>query len=130
VNLTRGINQSQSTTPASATRLRSTSPTLPRHSERRGTKKPCKSWPELTNWPPGTHNGTEREHHAALYGVAAVKQFLAAQDWLSMRRNSPRFIPLITAIAAGRLDLGESIEVEIDDRLEGDRGGAVAEAVG
>ena len=47
-----------------------------------------------------------------------------------MRPNGPRSIPLITAIAAGRLDLGESIEVKIDDRLEGDRRDAVAEAIG
>ena len=55
---------------------------------------------------------------------------MAAQDWLPMRPNSPRSMPLITAIAARRLYLGESIEVEIDDRLKSHRGGAVAEAIG
>jgi hypothetical protein len=47
-----------------------------------------------------------------------------------MRPNSPRSMSLITAIAARRLYLGESIEVEIDDRLKSHRGGAVAEAIG
>ena len=26
--------------------------------------------PELTNWPPGTHNGTEHEHHAAFLSTS------------------------------------------------------------
>ena len=37
---------------------------------------------------------------------------------------------LIAAVAAGWLNLRESIEVEIDDRLKRRRGGAVAEAIG
>ena len=26
--------------------------------------------PELTNWPPGTHSGTEHEHHAAFLNAS------------------------------------------------------------
>ena len=39
-------------------------------------------------------------------------------------------LDLITAVASGRVDLGECEQVEIDDGLECLRSGAVAQAVG
>ncbi len=47
-----------------------------------------------------------------------------------MRPNGPRSMPSIPTKAARRFDLGESIEIEIDDRLKRRRGGTVAEALG
>ena len=72
----------------------------------------------------------EQEHGRNLYGASCVKQFLVAGP-NNGRGLRPSKRTSITAIAAGRrLDLGESIEVEIDDRLQRHRCGTFAEALG
>jgi hypothetical protein len=66
-----------------------------------------------------------------LYGGSRVKRLLAVHVRLSVAVEcSPVHALLITAVAAGRLDFGESIEVEIDNRLKRRRGGTVTKAIG
>ena len=63
----------------------------------------------------------------ALYGAFGVKLFPWPSKVTAMRRS---VAALVTAVASGRLDIGEGNEVEIDDGLKRVGRRAVAQAVG
>jgi len=63
----------------------------------------------------------------ALYGAFGVKRFSCPSKAAVMRRS---VAALVTAVASGRLDVGEGNEVEINDGLERIGRRAVAQAVG
>jgi hypothetical protein len=71
--------------------------------------------------------------------MGAWREILCVQGELSMAarnspkssgRNSPLHSELVTAKSSRRSDIGEGIEVEIDDLLKRLSGGAVAQAFG